>query len=649
MDKDTASALLGLSDDRTPATIESAFSQRRDAAQQRLATAPTESLRQKYTQALQELDQARQVLLSAQVAAAGGLSRTKMADLPGAQPLYTRLGSGGDGAAREAQQLQPGEVMAGRYEIRACIGLGGMGAVYRAFDRNRREEIALKVLLPHLLAHPQARERLVAEAKIASSLSHPNIVNVFDLQREADQDFLTMELLQGQTLRSLMQARKAARKPFTPAEAADIAQAIAGALDYAHKRTVHRDLKPENVWVEDDGTVKLMDFGIARAMTNSQLTQTTTAMGTAYYMAPEQLRGAKEVDGRADQYALGVLVYELLSGDIPAGRIRSLHLVNKAVPKGMSAAIDRALDPQREQRFATAGEFVQAMRKRHVLPGVLRWPVLVPVALVVALGVGAAAFWPQIRALLPDAEQTRAQREAAIQAQAIVETQLKQMEGVERELDQRVRDAKGNVDRYENAVRSARSDAERQEPARQLEAARAQLAVETEVRDTTQKLVFRSDALARLRGQLKLGEDALKERNVAQAAQVLTQAREAAEAMAKVPAQVREIVSARSDFNGTVARIEKLAKEEKQDVAAVLAALRQASDAARMAADGGKLAQAVGAWNEAKVGATKTLNDLADKVIAGYVQLVDKAKQAERLDLAQAALDGAKRVQGYKR
>jgi len=649
MDKEIASALLGLSDDHTSAAIESAFAVRRDAAQQRLTAAPTEGLRQKYTQALQELDQARQVMLSAQAAVAGGLSRTKMADLPGARPLYTRLGSGGDGAAREAQQLQPGEVLAGRYEIRACIGLGGMGAVYRAFDRNRREEIALKVLLPHLLSHPQARERLVAEAKIASSLSHPNIVNVFDLQREADQDFLTMELLQGQTLRSLMQARKAARKPFTPAEAADIAQAIAGALDYAHKRTVHRDLKPENVWVEDDGTVKLMDFGIARAMTNSQLTQTTTAMGTAYYMAPEQLRGAKDVDGRADQYALGVLVYELLSGDIPAGRIRSLHLVNKAVPKGMSTAIDRALDPQREQRFATAGEFVQAMRKRHALPGTLRWPVLVPVALVVALGVGTAAFWPQIRALLPDAEQTRAQRAAAIQAQAIIETQLKQMEGMERELDQRVRDANGNVARYENAVRSARSDAERQEPARQLEAARAQLALETEVRDTTQKLVFRSDALAWLRGQLNLGEDALKERNVAQAAQVLTQAREAAEAVAKVPAQVREIVSARIDFNGTVARIEEMAELDKMDVTAALASMHQTANGARAAVDSGKLTQAVAGWNEARAGALRTLNDLADKAIAAYRRREREAELEHRPELAEFARLSAKRVQGYKR
>jgi serine/threonine protein kinase len=182
-----------------------------------------------------------------------------------------------------------------------------MGAVYRAFDRNRGEEIAVKVLLPHLLRNPAARERFVAEAKIASALSHPNIVNVYDVQRDGELDLLTMELLQGGTLRQLMRRRSEARQTFSVEEALGVALAIGAALTYAHRRTLHRDVKPENVWVEEDGTYKLMDFGLARLMSESNLTATRATMGSAYYMAPEQIKSAKTIDARADQYSLAVI------------------------------------------------------------------------------------------------------------------------------------------------------------------------------------------------------------------------------------------------------------------------------------------------------------------------------------------------------
>jgi serine/threonine protein kinase len=162
------------------------------------------------------------------------LSATQFGDLPGAAPVYTQTDFGHAASALVPNLLKVGSVLANRYEIRERIGAGGMGAVYRAFDRTRSEELAIKVLLPHLLSNPQARERFLTEAKLASKLSHPNIVNVFDVQRDGEHDFLTMELLKGTTLRDLMNARRQARRPFEIDEAIQIGATIGDALNHAH-------------------------------------------------------------------------------------------------------------------------------------------------------------------------------------------------------------------------------------------------------------------------------------------------------------------------------------------------------------------------------------------------------------------------------
>src|SRR5262249_26760021 len=151
---------------------------------------------------------------------------------------------------------------------------------------------------------------------------HPHIVRVHDLHQDAEHTFLTMELLRGRSLREEIQRRSQAAQRFTVEEVRRIAGQLCDALQHAHAKTVHRDVKPENVWLGEDGSVKLMDFGIARRRRPSQFTSTGLALGTAYYMAPEQLKGNKDVDHRADQFAAGVTLYELLTGDVPQGVIR---------------------------------------------------------------------------------------------------------------------------------------------------------------------------------------------------------------------------------------------------------------------------------------------------------------------------------------
>ena len=295
-----------------------------------------------------------------------------MADLPHASPLPGTgdLPSGLPPPQGMATAMRPGQVLCQRYELKARIGVGGMGEVFSALDRVRGEEIAIKVLLPHLLQHSVAQQRFAAEAKISIELAHPNIVNVFDLQREGEYRFLTMELLEGRSLRDWMNSRADSRTPYSVDEVLQLAQAVGGALDYAHKKTVHRDVKPENIWVcenaADGAQYKLMDFGIARLMSNSQMNQTRTAMGTAYYMAPEQLISGVEVDARADQFSLAVVLYELLAGEKPLGRAKSLHERNRKVPKAMSLAIDKALSPRPHERFPSMagipGRFAFAQR-----------------------------------------------------------------------------------------------------------------------------------------------------------------------------------------------------------------------------------------------------------------------------------------------
>jgi len=648
MDLEQARALLGLGDSLSQDEVGRAFTARIKATEERMAAAPTDNLRAKYKQAVADLEQAFQTVQAHLRPAAPHLSRTQLGDLPSAQPVYTQSGIPGAGAAAARNLLQPGKLVANRYEIRQRIGEGGMGEVYRAHDRNRNEEIAIKVLLPHLLAHPTARERFLAEAKVASSLSHPNIVNVFDVQREGDNDFITMELLQGQTLRDLMKARKAARQPFSASEVQEIGKAIGTALGYAHKYTVHRDVKPENVWVEEDGSYKLMDFGIARLMSTSQLTATTTAMGTAYYMAPEQLRSAKTVDGRADQYALAVMLYELVSGEVPAGRIKPLHQINRKFPRGASQAIDRALDPQPEDRYADMGAFVKALHARGGAGGDGALKALAGVMAVAALAFGGVMFWPQIKALMPDREAAQLLRGQAIQSQGIIETLLKRVENAERDLDAETRDAKSAVDRAESAVQMQRDERQKAELQAKLHEAQKAYALALEVRDTAAKWVFQSDTLAKVRGQLAVGAAALRDGQVEQAASDLQAAQKTIEDLLQQPNAIRDTVLARGAHDEMLARIETLARDEKKNASTYLGASDSILTEAQQAASEGRFRDAARLYGRAAGETGKALNSMIDELVAAYGVFAQKAMNAKRLQEASTALARAKSLDALK-
>jgi Tol biopolymer transport system component len=275
----------------------------------------------------------------------------------------------------------------GSYEILGELGAGGMGQVFRARDARLERDVALKVLPPHLARSADALARFEREAKAVAALSHPNILAIYDVGREREQAFAVMELLEGETLRERLRAgAQPARK------AVEIAAQIAAGLAAAHERgIVHRDLKPENVFVLPDGRVKILDFGLAKQAdgpgSQSQLmaaatmgheapgTEPGAVLGTVGYMSPEQVKG-QPADARSDLFALGVILYELLTGQRAFARDSSvetmsailkeeppeLELLAAKVPPALDRVLRRCLEKAPGERFQSARDLAFALR-----------------------------------------------------------------------------------------------------------------------------------------------------------------------------------------------------------------------------------------------------------------------------------------------
>jgi len=261
--------------------------------------------------------------------------------------------------------IKTGDVIAGRYEVRGMIGRGGMGRIFRVFDKVLGEEVALKTLLPDHTGDKIILDRFFNEAKIARSLSHPSIVRVHDIGRAADIVYISMELLKGKSLRQMLdQVPPGQRLPI--AGILRMFDALCAALDYAHRFTVHRDIKPENVMILENGTVKLMDFGISKLMSNPNLTSASIVMGTPHYMAPEQLKNTSAVDARADIYSVGVMLYEVLTGDRPTGLAKPASKIRGEVPAALDPIIENCCQLDPAKRYQSAEALRAALRAVRV-------------------------------------------------------------------------------------------------------------------------------------------------------------------------------------------------------------------------------------------------------------------------------------------
>ncbi len=265
-----------------------------------------------------------------------------------------------------------GSQLAARYEIRGLIGRGGMGEVYEAVDHELDRTVAVKVLRPELAADRRFLTRFRREARTAARLSHPGIVGVHDIGEDAGRAFIVMEFVPGRTLGQIVGDADGVE----PARAAQIGAGVADALAHAHERgIVHRDIAPGNIMVTPAGTVKVLDFGIARAARGSARSGSPTAHGTAAYVAPEQARGDAS-DQRADVYALGAVLYELLAGrpPFPAPPEGSLERAGGAafvpiralrpdVPAALDGVVARCLARDPTARYERAEELARALRE----------------------------------------------------------------------------------------------------------------------------------------------------------------------------------------------------------------------------------------------------------------------------------------------
>jgi serine/threonine-protein kinase len=266
-----------------------------------------------------------------------------------------------------------GRLIGGRYRLIAPLGEGGMATLWRAVDEQLDREVAVKLLREQFSSDAGFAARFKQEARSAGSLSHPNIVPVYDYGTDGTDgiQFIVMQLIEGQDLASILRERTV----LSTDDAVKVAIGVASALEVAHRRgIVHRDVKPGNILITDDGDVKVTDFGIARAVSEASMTVTGTTLGSVHYFSPEQARG-DEVTGASDVYALGIVLYEMLTGRRPfegdsAAGVALKRLTedpqpptaHRPVPAGLSAIVMRALERDPARRFPDAGSFAEALR-----------------------------------------------------------------------------------------------------------------------------------------------------------------------------------------------------------------------------------------------------------------------------------------------
>ncbi|MFO7818708.1 MAG: Stk1 family PASTA domain-containing Ser/Thr kinase [Halanaerobacter sp.] len=265
-----------------------------------------------------------------------------------------------------------GKLLNARYKLVEKIGTGGMAIVYRAKDQHLSREVAVKILQPQFADNHKAVKRFRHEAKSVASLNHPNIINIFDIGQDDETEYIIMEYITGQDLKEKI--KKEGELPT--AQAVRIIEEVCQALIKAHRNNIiHCDIKPHNILLTSDERVKVTDFGIAQAVTDATMQQTDSIMGSAHYLSPEQARGSK-VTTRSDLYSLGVVLYELVTGELPFAGDNSVSVALKHVKEAPPSPLEynedlspqlvdvimKALSKDAQQRYNSANEFLRDLR-----------------------------------------------------------------------------------------------------------------------------------------------------------------------------------------------------------------------------------------------------------------------------------------------
>jgi len=324
------------------------------------------------------------------------------------------------------EELTTGSVFASRYQIIEELGRGGMGKVYKALDTEVNEKIAIKLVRPEIAKDKEIIERFRNELRFARKIRHKNVCQMYDLSREGNRYYITMEYVRGDDLKSLIKRMGS----FSPAQAISAITQVCDGLIEAHKLgVVHRDLKPQNIMIDQDGNARIMDFGIARSLEGKGLTGMGVMIGTPEYMSPEQVEG-KEIDQRSDIYSLGVILFEMVTGQTPFQGDTPFTIgvkhkseapphpkkLNPEISDDLSQIILKCLEKEKENRYQSAGELRSDLRNiyeglptaERIVPAktsitsrefTVRFnlkKLLLPAAIGLVLMIAAVVFWNQI-------------------------------------------------------------------------------------------------------------------------------------------------------------------------------------------------------------------------------------------------------------
>lgn len=264
--------------------------------------------------------------------------------------------------------LQTGQVIGGRFQIMDILGVGGMGAVYKAYDQDIDRTVALKCIRPELASQPEVIHRFTQELLLTRQVTHKNVIRIFDVRESGGLKFITMEYVEGGDLGGLLMDKG----KLPPAQALDIIQQACSGLAAAHAEgVIHRDLKPSNIMIDRQGRVVVMDFGVARTETGDGKTQTGAVIGTLQYMSPEQGKGEK-IDARSDVFTIGLILYQMITGQLPYPAETPLASLLKrtqeaaapvtstdaTIPRSVSAIVARCLERDPEQRYQTMDQLI---------------------------------------------------------------------------------------------------------------------------------------------------------------------------------------------------------------------------------------------------------------------------------------------------
>ncbi len=315
-------------------------------------------------------------------------------------------------------KLSSGTTFADRYKIIGEIGKGGMGTVYKALDTQINEEVALKLIRPEIASDEKILKRFSNELKLARKISHKNVCRMYHLEREKETPYISMEYVEGEDLKSFIRKKK----KLANEESISIAKQVCEGLAEAHELgVVHRDLKPQNIMIDDKGKAKIMDFGIARSVEAPGVTQTGVIIGTPDYISPEQAEG-EEADQRSDIYALGVILYEMVTGSVPFKGDTALSValkhkaqlpkeprkLNPEISENLSRLILICMEKDRERRYQKAEELLADLRnieegfplgtkirprRETFIAALIRKKLLIPAMVIVALIIAALIIW----------------------------------------------------------------------------------------------------------------------------------------------------------------------------------------------------------------------------------------------------------------